>query len=313
MPSSAPGLLGRKLHLFTGKGGVGKSTVVTAFGLALARAGRRPIVVELGHRASIESVLGCAKVGYAPVDVGGGLHAMNMDLHGSIADYVGAHLGARALGRVVLRSRTLRRFFEAAPGVAEVATLHRLRALLGDEAASGFDPVLVDLDATGHARMFFELPRVFAEIAEGGPIRRLLDRIGALLRDPGTTALHLVTSPSELPVHETVELYRDLVRDPVVELGALVVNALPREPLEPATARAVLDAPPGPHDADVALARRALVQHRRAEALAAEAAASIPLPLVRLPRLAGRHPTRADLVELGEALVRGMARGGGAR
>ncbi|MDQ3036582.1 MAG: ATPase, partial [Myxococcota bacterium] len=40
----------RRLQLITGKGGVGKSTVVAALALAWAERGRRPLVVELGHR-----------------------------------------------------------------------------------------------------------------------------------------------------------------------------------------------------------------------------------------------------------------------
>ncbi len=281
---------------------------MAAFGLALARAGRRPIIVELGHRASIEGVLGSAPVRYAPSTVADGLFAMNMDLHESIADYVGAHLGVRALGRLALRSSTLRRFFEAAPGVAEVAVLHRLRALLADGGEGGFDPVLVDLDATGHARMFFELPRVFAEVAESGPVRKLLDRISAVLRDPGLTALHVVTIPNELPVQETLELYRDLRLDPAVELGALILNCMPSMPFDDATAAEVADAvPAGPYAADLELARRALFGYRRAEALAERLSGEVALPIVRLPRLGESRLSHADLGALGEALVRGMA------
>ena len=45
-----------RVQLFTGKGGVGKSSVVAAHALACARAGLRPLVVELGHRATMESI-----------------------------------------------------------------------------------------------------------------------------------------------------------------------------------------------------------------------------------------------------------------
>ncbi|MBC7173242.1 MAG: hypothetical protein H5U40_12465, partial [Polyangiaceae bacterium] len=149
MTTTNHALLERRLHLFTGKGGVGKSTLVAAIGLALARAGRRPLIVELGHRASIEHILAVPEVRYKPARVAEGLHAMNMDLHASIAEYVRDHLKVRALGSLALRSSTLRRFFEAAPGVAEVAVLHKLRSLLSQEGVDGFDPILVDLDSTG--------------------------------------------------------------------------------------------------------------------------------------------------------------------
>ena len=51
-------LLDRRLLMFTGKGGVGKTTIVASLALEAARRGRRPLIVELGHRASMESVFG---------------------------------------------------------------------------------------------------------------------------------------------------------------------------------------------------------------------------------------------------------------
>jgi anion-transporting ArsA/GET3 family ATPase len=305
--AASPSLLGRRLHLFTGKGGVGKSTLVVALGLELARMGRRPLIVELGHRASIEGILDVPKVRYEPTEVAPGLFATNMDLRASLVDYVGDHLKVRALGSLALRSQTLRRFFEAAPGVAEVATLHRLRAFLDD--AEGFDPILVDLDATGHARMFFELPKVFAEIAESGPLRHLLDRVSAVLRDPALTALHIVTVPGELPVHETIELYRDLHADPAVQLGALIVNMVPARPEGLSVALEAEDASAlagGARAADLALARRALAQQRRAERFLQRLATEVALPQLALPRLPLGRVGEEALRALGEATASGL-------
>ena len=56
-------LLSRRLLLFTGKGGVGKSTVVASLAMEAARRGGRPLVVELGHRHTMRSIFGSSAAG----------------------------------------------------------------------------------------------------------------------------------------------------------------------------------------------------------------------------------------------------------
>jgi anion-transporting ArsA/GET3 family ATPase len=76
------------LQLVTGKGGVGKSSVVAALALRAAKRGKRPLIVELGHRATMQSIFGMDALGHAPVEVGGGVRAMNIDFRAAISDYV---------------------------------------------------------------------------------------------------------------------------------------------------------------------------------------------------------------------------------
>lgn len=245
----------QRIQLVTGKGGVGKSTMVAAYALAAAECGQTPLIVELGHRASIEALLG-RSIGFEPREVAPGVHAMRAELEPALVDYVAAQVRVRALAKRIVHSPTLNRFFHAAPAVAEVATLHLLERLVeGDR----FDPILVDLDSTGHARMFLALPDVFEGLAGAGPLRTLLDASTALLRDPTQTVLHLVSIPEALPVRETVQLLDDLERARTVRVGALIINRTPTPPLSDADVRALDDLEP---DADVLLARRML--HRYA-------------------------------------------------
>ncbi len=155
----------------------------------------------------MEAVFGVRGIGYEPKDVGHGVHAMNVDVREALVDYLTEHVRVRGIARRILGNRALGRFFDAAPAVAEIATLNKLRALSLAERGGRplWRPILVDLDATGHALMFLEMPRVFDAIARSGPLRRLLDSVVALLGDPATTVLHLVTLPGELPVQETIE------------------------------------------------------------------------------------------------------------
>lgn len=286
-----------RLALFTGKGGVGKSTVVAALAMEAARRGRRPLVIELGHRASMQAVFGVESVGHEPVDVGGGVFASNIELDEALRDYIADHVPVAALARRIAQSRSLARFFEAAPAVGEVLTLQRLEQLLAATAPDGrprWDPILVDFDATGHALMFLELPKVFEGLVPDGPVRRLLDSFSALLSDADQTRLHLVTLPGRLPVQETLELHARLEAEHAVQLGGLFVNRVPARPWEGSLdtlddLAARLDGEPA---RDLALLRRAMERH----AWATEAVRrldALPLPLVRLPELSTHMDHRA--------------------
>lgn len=244
----------QRIQLVTGKGGVGKSTIVAGYALAAAERGRTPLIVELGHRASMETLLGSA-IGFEPREVAPGVHAMRAELEPALVDYVAAQVRVRALAKRIVHSSTLNRFFHAAPAVSEVATLHLLGRLVeGDR----FDPILVDLDSTGHARMFLALPDVFEGLASAGPLRKLLDASTALLRDPAQTVLHLVSVPESLPVRETIELLEDLRETRAVRVGALIVNRVPQPPLSNEDAQRLSTLEPG---ANVQLAERMMRRH----------------------------------------------------
>jgi anion-transporting ArsA/GET3 family ATPase len=311
-----------RVQLFTGKGGVGKSSVVAAHALACADAGLRPLVIELGHRATMESIFGVRSIGYEPTDAGDGVWACNLALEDALIDYVREQVKVRAIARRVVMQPTLRRFFEAAPAVNEVVALRRI-AKLAD--AGDFHPILVDLDATGHALMFLGLADVFEGLVGSGPLQAILDATTSLLRDEARTVLHLVTLPAELPARETRELYARLAAERRVGLGALVINRVPAQSFDDAeladVARFVAESSDragadGLADGfanglanglarDLALAEREVRQVRHAHDQIEALRRDVGLPTVILPeRPALRREPRATLTQLGRELER---------
>ncbi len=272
------------LQLFTGKGGVGKSTVVAAIARRAAQRGLRPLLVEMGHRASMETVLGGGNIGYEPQSIAG-VSAMNLDFDQALEDYVAENFRSRRLAGAVLGNSAVARFVRAAPAVAEVATLSKLRALV---ASDEYHPIYVDLDATGHALMLLELPRVLDGLVGRGPLRRLLAALSTLLGDPETTALHLVTLPSELPAQETIELHQALSKPPGAPLGGLFVNRVPGDRAVSTPLLDELESRARKSNCadiveDVHILRRRIDESRRASAVVKRLQREIPLPLVRIP------------------------------
>jgi anion-transporting ArsA/GET3 family ATPase len=299
--------------LFTGKGGVGKTTIVAALAIEAARRGRRPLVVELGHRASMEGVFGVDRIGYQPRAVGSGelakVWAMNLDFESALEEYFVEHIPVKRVARTIMRNKTLQKFFHAAPAVAEVAILNKLSALEAEREGGKprWDPIFVDLDATGHAIMLLNLPSVMNGLIGEGPMRRLIDGFSSLLRDARRTLLSLITLPRELPAQETVELYQRLHKQRDVELGVLFVNQVPERSLTPKQAawldrleHRAKEVGVGTLVDDVALARRAMRQHANARAQINRLRKDIPLPLIELPTIPDREIDLEVLAQLGE-------------
>ena len=217
--------LARPVQFFTGKGGVGKSTVLGALATAAARAGKRPLIVELGIHTSSSRLFHGPIVGYEPAEVAPGVHATRVQFEPALVDYITSRLKLRPLATLVAQNNSLRRLFMAAPGVDEIVTLHRVAQLADDER---WGPILVDLESTGHALMFFDLPGVLEAFLRDGPLRQVLDSATDLVRDEQRCAVHIVTVPEPLAVNETIQLYEGLRKREDLHLGCLFINRIPR-------------------------------------------------------------------------------------
>ena len=217
--------LTRQVQFFTGKGGVGKSTVVAALATAAARAGRQPLIVELGTHTSSSHLFHSPDIGYQPSEVAPGVHATRVQFEPALIDYITSRLKLRPIARLVAKNSSLRRLFLAAPGVDEIVTLHRVAQLAADDR---WGPILVDLESTGHALMFFDLPSVLEVFLKDGPLRQVVDSATELLADAQRCAIHIVTVPEPLAVNETIHLHAQLRKREDLHLGYLFINRVPR-------------------------------------------------------------------------------------
>lgn len=302
-----PGLADKRLVFVTGKGGVGKSTVSIALGIAAARRGLRTVIAELTGQARAAQTFGIAPPGgeEARLD-GGGLHAISVEMERAMEEYL--HERAGRIGDVLAASRAFHAFAHATPGMRELLSIGKVWELSDDPRrvphARPYDLVIVDAPATGHALGALRAPRTFADIARVGPIANQGRTIDATLRDPAQTAVVAVALPEEMPVTETLTLRRRL-RDALgLEPAAVVVNACLPERLGPRQAKTAAEALDGASAPVVRAAlRSALSEHARASvqreqvARLADGFADAPrTPLVELPYVFPWGPASAGHV-----------------
>ena len=231
-----------------------------------------------------------------------------LEFDGALTDYMNEHVKVPRLARRVLANQALRRFFEAAPAVGEIATLNKLSALEAEREGGRprWDPILVDLDATGHALMLLNLARVMEGLVGDGPLRRLLDGFSVLLNDPRRTVLSLVTLPRDLPPQETVELYERLTAEHKVARGVLFINQIPALHIDD-EALSLLDPLQDRAEelGDVSLARDAEITRRmllvraRAQGQVSRLEESIDMPIVKIEQRASSHLTVEEVGAIG--------------
>src|SRR3954452_16408116 len=99
MIGPAPELLDRRLLFFTGKGGVGKSTMAAATALLAANIGKRVLLVEVDAKGDIPAQFEHAPVAFAPKEIYPGVLALAMDTEASLQEYLKLYLRVPVLGR----------------------------------------------------------------------------------------------------------------------------------------------------------------------------------------------------------------------
>ena len=315
-----PDLLGRRLLFFTGKGGVGKSTVTAATALLAAERGKRVLVVEVDAKGDLTDQFEQGAVGFEPREIYPGVFVMVMRTEESLKEYLKLNLRVPVLGRLGPLARVLDFVATAAPGVKEILTVGKVCWEVREsiEGRADWDLVVVDAAATGHIIGQLDAPRAIQELVSVGTVRAQTDWMVDLLSDPELTALNVVATPEEMPVNETIELVERARAELRVPLGAVFVNrVLPElfthadeeafEALRLPEATGVLTERVGSGATAVLEAARLAVSLRRTRAVhLTRLRETVDLPMVYLPYLfvrdAGLRVTRMVAEAMGQEL-----------
>jgi anion-transporting ArsA/GET3 family ATPase len=218
----------RELLVVSGKGGVGKSTIAAALGLLAAERGLRTIVAEVGEQSRLRALFGVGESEPGEeTELQKGLWSISIDPDRALMEWLQS-LGGRVSGRVLASSSTFQYFAAAAPGAKELVSMVKIWELTQGKRwrgrGRGYDLVVLDAPATGHALGMLDSPRTFGAIARVGPIAGQAERLAQLLQDPGRSDYIAVAHASELAVTETLELQRRLGEQLGRELRAVIVN-----------------------------------------------------------------------------------------
>jgi anion-transporting ArsA/GET3 family ATPase len=293
----------------TGKGGVGKSTISIALGLAAAARGKRTIVCEVGGQETASRVFRRAEVGFHEVEVAHDLWAISIDPDHSLREYLLLQLKVRTMRDLLVRSRIFNYLAAATPGLKELVTIGKIWELAQPnrrvKKAREYDLVIVDAPATGHGIGFLQTPRTFAGIARVGPVHAQAEELDRFITDHNATGVAIVSLPEELPVNETAYLEQTLTDDVGMEVDRVYMNALYPERFsndEASELERVLEETARPARAAV---RAALSEYRRSRSQRAQLRRlkeGVSVPVKTLPFIFNPRLDVASLLRLAGAL-----------
>ncbi len=208
-------LLERTLLIVSGKGGVGKTTVAAAIGLAAAKRGRRSLIVEVAARREIPRLFGSPDADGGEAPLVPNLTSISIDPSKALEEYLILQLRVRAVVERLAESRAFSTIAAAAPGLRELVTLGKIWHLASQQGRDGsprYETIVVDAPATGQALALLEAPRRFSRIARVGRINDESRQIAELITDRERTAIVLVSRGEEMPVTEAIEATHQLAR-----------------------------------------------------------------------------------------------------
>lgn len=292
-----------------GKGGVGKSTVAAALGLASARAGGRALVVEVAGQQRVPRLLGASRAGEeGPAELAPGLFGISIDAERATEEYLAGQLRVRPLVEILTRSKAFHTFAAAAPGLPELVTIGKIWsmaiALDATGSAPAWDTITVDCPATGHGIALLETAGNIEELAAGGPIREQAARIQEVVAHPAATGIVIVARPEELAVTEAIEATQTL-RAHGLPVAAVVLNGVhaKRFRASEAPALGILAGEQGPFRDAAQVALRHLEAQEGDAEYRARLAGESGLPVIDLPLVMRRHMDMTGLEILSDALA----------
>ena len=264
-------LADRRLLIFAGKGGVGKTTTSAATAMALAKMGRKTLLVTVDPAKRLADSLGM-DIGSSETPVQPNLSAMMLDPGAVITEHFERELPElRVTEHLMFKYVT-----EYLPGLNELMAIGKLN----DVRREGkYDVIVIDTAPTGHALSFLGAPKAMKELMSeksllkwavrgytvwqklsgaaknvGNVFKKKEDRKSAppdidfeqlfadiqkeaetiqkFLGDPEHSGLVLVTLPEKLPVEETFDLHEAVTEGLGMEVAHIVVNKVQPDALE---------------------------------------------------------------------------------
>jgi anion-transporting ArsA/GET3 family ATPase len=230
---------GVRLHVVTGKGGTGKTTVAAALALALASAGKPVLLMEVEGRQGIAQLFDVPPLPYEERRVavapaadgrpGGDVFALAVDQQSALIEYLEMFYNLRQAGRALTKLGVVDFATTIAPGLGDVLLTGKAAEAVRRKTGGSptYGAVVLDAPPTGRISRFLNVSSEVSGLAKVGPIRNHADTVQKVIRS-AQTVVHFVTMLEEMPVQETLDGIAELsqVSQGGLQPGGIMVNMM---------------------------------------------------------------------------------------
>lgn len=207
------------LHVVSGKGGTGKTTMSAALACALADApGRRVLLCEVEGRQQIAELFDTSPLEpgeerqLVRTPRGGVVLGLSIDAESALQEYLETFYRLGIAGKALDRFGVFEFATSIAPGLRDVLLTGKVYEAVRrrtKKRRDAFDAVVLDAPPTGRITRFLNVHEAVSDLAKVGPIRKQADSIVQVFRSE-QTAVHLVSTAEEMPVTEAREAVTEL-------------------------------------------------------------------------------------------------------
>lgn len=195
----------KRLYIFTGKGGVGKTTLSFAFCEHLRQQGYKVayLYFKTGSISENQKELDQGqKLGKQL-----GIDSLGLDLKQCAQEYISRKMKSATIGKWTVRTPFFKALLNMIPGFSYLIYLGRALEYLKE------DPKLIivlDSPSSGHALTMLQATHNFREVFQSGLVFDDAQKMIDMMFKPGFMKVNIITLPTLMAVHEGLELQRDL-------------------------------------------------------------------------------------------------------
>jgi hypothetical protein len=222
----------RRLYIFTGKGGVGKTTLSKAFVRHLKNLNHEAIYLTFKNQSLSEN----HDEKNSSLETNG-IREVYLDLEECAKGYIERRLNSSLIAGWIVKTPFFRALVNMIPGFNYLIYLGKILEMGKDNPNL---IVILDAPASGHALTMVESTTNFQHIFESGVIFEDTHKMLSRLNDPNYTKIHVVSLASQMSWQEAIELKSGIEQRSPVEVSITVNNCL-----WPLVEQNLSDLPPG--------------------------------------------------------------------
>jgi len=203
-------LLDKRLFIFTGKGGTGKTSLSLAWAKYLIKKRRKVLLNDIGQNFDFE-LRRTLNIPY-----------LNLDLKTCMQDYMAHKLGSHIISNWIMDTSFFKSLFKILPSLGYITYLGKIiKTLQEDKSLS----VVIDAESSGHALTMLESPFNFKDIFLSGLLVEDLHLIINYLSNKNNTAIFTICNPNIMSITETQELMSQISNLGISEVCPIINNS----------------------------------------------------------------------------------------